>query len=169
MALTVTPCNPYDARVGRRELVRMPDGVSAFKMYFVSIVGRDQPQRYEWERGDLAPETFLGQFRAMPWEGVGFVTAFPHITKVFRFSPKAEILMLVAAYDTRTGKPIGLDRGEGYTEFACYAEALLAADEYRFWAEARSVTDYLAAFSDCAKATVDSHTKLAAHAAGNRK
>ena len=27
-------------------------------------------------------------------EGVGFVTAFPHITKVFRYAPKAEILML---------------------------------------------------------------------------
>jgi hypothetical protein len=168
MALTVTPCNPYDARVGHRELVKMPDGVSAFKMYFVSIVGRERPQRYEWDRGDLSPETFLAQFRAMPWEGVGFVTAFPHITKVFRFAPKAEILMLVAAYDTRTGKPINLDRGEGFTEFACYAEALLAADEYRFWAEAQTVPEYLAVFSDCTKATVESHTKLAAHAAGNR-
>lgn len=170
MALNVTPCNPYDARIGRRELVRMPDGVSAFKVYFVSIVGRPQPQRYEWDQCELSPDSFLAQFRQMPWAGVGFVTAFPHITKVFRFSPQAEILMLVAAYDTRTGKPINLDRGEGYVEFACYAEALLAADEYRFWAEAAAVPAYLVPFSDAGKATVESNTKLAAHvAAANRE
>lgn len=169
MAPTIASCNPYDARIGNRELVRMSDGFSAFKLYFVSIVGRDQPRRYEWEQADLDRDGFVGQFRAMAWEGIGFVTAFPHITKVFRFSPQAEILLLVAAYDTRTGKPIGLDRGEGFVEFACYAEALLAADEYRFWAEAQTVPDYLAQFSDGAEATVQSHTKLAAHAAEQRE
>lgn len=165
MALNVTPCNPYDARIGRRELVQMPDGVSAFKVYFVSIVGRSQPQRYEWVHGDLTEDAFLQQFRQMDWSGVGFVTAFPHITKVFRFSPQAEILMLVAAYDTRTGKAIDLNRGEGYVEFACFAEALLAADEYRFWAKAATVAEYLEPFSGCDRATVESNRKLAAYVA----
>jgi len=63
-------------------------------------------------------------------EGIGFVTAFPHITKVFRFGPEAETAMNVCAWDTRSMAPIGLGRSQGYVEFACLAEAAIAADEY---------------------------------------
>jgi hypothetical protein len=165
MSLAITPCNPYDARIVGHDLVRLGDGISAFKVYFVSIVGRNQPRRYEWAHNSLGQDTFLADFRQSAWQGVGFVTAFPHITKVFRYAPNAEILQHVAAFDTQTGKPIDLNRDGGYVEFACYAEALLAADEYRFWAEAETVDAYLEQFSDCTKATVGSHTKLAAYAA----
>ena len=164
MPLEITACNPYDARVVEHRLVHMPDGVSAFKVYFVSIVGRPHPERYEWGACPLTRDDFVAEFRQGPWQGVGFVTAFPHITKVFRFAPNCEILLHVAAYDTRTGKPIGLDRQEGYTEFACYAEAVVAAEEYRFWAEAEAVAPYLEQFCDADRARVRSHTKLAAHA-----
>ncbi|MBT7164318.1 MAG: hypothetical protein HN904_16170 [Victivallales bacterium] len=165
MPLNITPCNPYDARIGERELVRMPDGVSAFKVYFVSIVGRPHPERYEWDACPLTPGDFVDEFRQGNWEGVGFVTAFPHITKVFRFAPNSEILLHVAAYSTQTGDRIDLSRQEGYVEFACYAEALLAADEYRYWAEADEVEPYLQQFSSADQSTVRSHTKLAAYAA----
>jgi hypothetical protein len=165
MALNVTPCNPYDARIGGPHLVRLDDGVSAFKVYYVDIVGRDNPSRYEWDKCPLGKDEWLARFRKAGWDGVGFITAFPHITKIFRFAPDCEILLHVAAYDTQTGAPIDLNRQGGYVEFACYAEALLAADEYRFWAEAETVEQYLALFSDCTAAPVDSNTKLAAYAA----
>jgi hypothetical protein len=158
--MIIQPCRSYRAVDAGRTRLAMPGGRSVFKVYYVSITGRDDPTRYEWGKGEFAPADFERLFRAAGLEGVGFVTAFPHITKVFRFAPAAETILHVQAYDTRTLKPLDLGRGEGWMEFACYAEALVAADEYRAWAEARSVDSYLEAWSDFAEGPIAAHDKL---------
>jgi hypothetical protein len=91
---------------------------------------------------------------------VGLVTCFPHITKVFRFSPSNETVLDVRELDTATLQPVDAARGDGFHEFACLAEALIAADEYRAWASARSVDEYLAYRSSQADFPVVSNTKL---------
>jgi hypothetical protein len=138
----------------------MPDGKSVFKVYYVSITGRDDPARYEWGKAPLSRGDFERQFAASGLEGVGFVTAFPHITKVFRFAPSMETVLHVRALQTASLEPLNLDRGGGWVEFACYAEALLANDEYRFWAEASSVEAYLQAWSDFSEGPIVVHDKL---------
>jgi len=133
----------YKAIIEDSRIVKMADGKSIFKVYFVSIVGRDNPARYEWAHNALSKDQYVEALKAAGHEGVGFVTAFPHISKVFRYMPKAEILLTVKAFDTQTGNPISLDRGEGFMEFACLAEAIIANDEYRAWAKAATVEEYL--------------------------
>ena len=160
--MKVTPCRPYQARIVDRSMAIMADGKSRFKVYFVSIVGRDQPERYEWERCGLTPAEFIQRFSAGSDEGVGFVTAFPHITKVFRYAPEAETLLHLKAFDTRSFAPLDLGRGEGYIEFACYAEAALAADEYHAWAQSRSVAEYLDVWSALQEAPIGDPAKLRA-------
>ena len=160
--MKVSPCRPYQGRVVDRQMAVMADGRSRFKIYFVSIVGRDQPERYEWEHGGLSPREFTTRFAAGPQEGVGFVTAFPHITKVFRFAPECEILLHVRALSTRDLSALDLGRPEGFVEFACYAEAALAADEYHAWAQAQTVAAYLDTWSPCAVADILEPAKMKA-------
>ena len=140
--MKIEKCGSYHAKIEGCELVAMPDGKSAFKVYFVSIVGRDNPSRTEWALCGIDKQAFIKAFRESGQEGVGFLTAFPHITKVFRYAPKMEILQHVRAFDTKTFAPISLIRDD-FVEFACLAEALLAADEYKAWAAAGSVEEYL--------------------------
>ena len=45
-------------------------------------------------------------------------------------------------------------------EFACLAEALIAADEYGFWAEAATVEDYLVRWSAFKEGPIVRHDKL---------
>jgi len=124
--------------------LRMPDGKSVFKIYYLSIVGRDKPELFEWERCSLQKEAFEDRFVTGEHAGIGFVTSFPHITKIFRYAPEIETVMDVKAFDTSTMKPIDGSRSDGYSEFACFAEAVIAAEEYRAWSESASVSDYLA-------------------------
>ena len=161
--MKVEKCGTYHAKIEGCQLVKMPDGKSQFKVYFVSIIGRDNPSRTEWAHCGYSKESFVKDFQASGWEGVGFVTAFPHIIKVFRYSPKVEILQHVKAYDTKTGKPIGLDREDGFTEFACLAEALLANDEFIAWAKAQSVKEYMDFISKIDDAPVACNSKLKAY------
>jgi hypothetical protein len=160
--MKVTPCRPYQARVVDHGMAEMPAGKSRFKVYFVSIEGRDERARYEWAHCGATPAEFLRRFCAGGDEGVGFVTAFPHITKVFRFAPEAEILVYVKALTTRDLSPLDLGRGAGYVEFACYAEAALAADEYHAWARARSVAEYLEYWSPLREAPIAAPGKMRA-------
>ncbi len=157
--MKIEKCGTYHAKIEECELVNMPDGKSAFKVYFVSIVGRDNPARTEWSLCGLDKHEFIESFKKSGEEGVGFLTAFPHITKVFRYAPKSEILQHVRAFDTKTGATISLERGD-YMEFACLAEALLAADEYAAWAAAHSVEEYLAFTSSVKDAPVQDNAKL---------
>jgi hypothetical protein len=141
----------------------MPDGKSAFKIYYISVIGRDTPELFEWQRSPRSPREFEQAFLAGGHEGVGFVLAFPHVTKIFRFSPGAETILDVREFHTDGMRPLDCSRDGGYHEFACYAEAAIAADEYEAWAGARTVEAYLATVSDLADFPVASHTKLATY------
>ena len=157
--MKIEKCGSYHGKIEGCELVTMPDGKSAFKIYFVSIVGRDNPSRTEWAHCGIDKQAFIKAFRESGQEGVGFLTAFPHITKVFRYAPKMEILQHVRAFDTKTFAPISLIRDD-FVEFACLAEALLAADEYKAWAAASSVEEYLRYVSPVENAPVFDNAKL---------
>ena len=65
---------------------------------------------------------------------MGFVTAFPHITKIFRYAPEVETVVDVRKLDTATLNEVDCNRDDQYHELACYAESLIVADEYRAWA-----------------------------------
>jgi hypothetical protein len=160
----IKPVGPYHARPAGTALYRQ--GLSAYKVYYVDIIGRPQPQRYEWDLCGRHRDSVLTALADVPVEGIGAVAAFPHITKVFRFAPSAETIMHVRGFWTPDFSPVDLQREEGYLEFACYAEALIAADEYRYWAEAGSVADYLQRWSDWSEAPIVDQSKLARHFAG---
>jgi hypothetical protein len=160
----IKPCLPYNSRIDKRSLLRLPGGPSAFKIYYVSITGRENPGRYDWAFSELKPPGFESALLKLAPEGVGFVTAFPHITKIFRFAPSGETILHVKAYKTPSLEFLDLGRPDGYLEFACYAEAELARDEYACWASAGTVEDYLAYFSPFEGGGIADNAKLAAYA-----
>ena len=164
--MQVASCNSYHAKIESTKLLTMPDGKSVFKVYYVSIVGRPTPERFEWDRNPLKKADYEKAFLASGNEGIGFITAFPHITKAFRFAPSSETLLHVRAFNTKTLLELSLSREDGYVEFACLAEALIAADEYRAWARCETVADYLAVFSREADMPVANHAKLGAYWGG---
>jgi hypothetical protein len=153
------PANPYDARICATRRIAGGDGRSAFKVYFLDIVGRADPARYEWDRCATGRDVFLASLRGVA-DGVGFVTAFPHVTKVFRFSPHLETVLDVRGFRTSDLSEYPLARGDGTFEFACLAEALIAADEYGFWASAAGVDEYLGRWSTFASARIADPGKL---------
>ncbi len=71
--MQIAACRTYHAITSRATILTMPDGKSAFKVYYISIIGRHRPELYEWEGGDLTQDEFERQFRASAHEGVGFV------------------------------------------------------------------------------------------------
>ncbi len=156
----VKPCNPYIGRPAGTEMLRLPDGRSALKVYYVDIPGRPNPERFEWDRCGRPRAHVLDGLARAGVDGVGFVTAFPHITKVFRFGPNPEIVLHVRAFKTDEFSALPLERSEGYYEFACLAEAVIAADEYRFWAAARTVEEYLDHWCNWSEAPIVDHGKL---------
>jgi hypothetical protein len=157
----ITPCSPYAARPAGQRLHRV--GPAAFKVYYVDIPGRAEPHRFEWEASGLGRDRVLRGLDRVGAEGVGFVCAFPHITKVFRFAPSLETVMHVKAYHTPDFSGLDLSREDGYLEFACLAEAILADGEYRLWAAAGSVEEYLAQWVDWSPTAIRDHQKLARH------
>lgn len=155
---------PYAAVLDDFGLYLSKDATQAFKVYRLSINGRFTPERYEWARSVLTPEAFLPALREILPDGVGFVIAFPHVTKIFRFAAEAETLLEVTALDTLTLSPLDLTRSGGFSEFACYAEAIIAADEYDAWARATNVAEYLNVRSMRDTFVIADHAKLASHA-----
>jgi hypothetical protein len=166
--MQITACRAYHGQCVGRSLLRMPDGKSVFKVYYISVIGRDTPERFEWARSPRTPADFEAAFLAGSYQGVGFVLAFPHVTKIFRFSPGGETVLDVREFHTEGMRPMDCSRGEGFHEFACYAEAAIAADEYDAWARAERVEEYLASRSQKADFPVVSHTKLGAYWQGAR-
>ncbi len=156
----IKPCNTYRARTSGNRLLAMPDGKSVFKVYFVDIVERKEPERFEWSLCGRTQDECLAVLEASGIEGIGFVVAFPHITKVFRYGPGMETVINVRAFNTDGLEPLSLDRGEGFMEFACLAEAIIAADEYLFWARATSVEDYLKEWSSHDDGPIADNSKL---------
>ena len=161
---TPKPCNPYHAVVRDRRLVRQDGTKTAFKVYLIDIVGRAEPARTEWDKSGIDLAAFLGGLgNTQGLDGVGFVTAFPHITKAFRFGPESEIVANVRAWNTPDMSSLDLARSDGYVEFACLAEAALAADEFGFWAAAESVERYLEQWSRYAAGGIMQPGKLRAY------
>jgi hypothetical protein len=161
--MQVKACRTYHGKQVGRTLLRMPDGKSAFKIYYISVIGRDTPELFEWQQCPRTPEDFEKAFLVGGHEGVGFVLTFPHVTKIFRFSPGAETILDVREFHTDGMRPMDCSRDGGYHEFACYAESVIAADEYHAWAGASSVEAYLASQSASGDFPLASHTKLAAY------
>jgi hypothetical protein len=160
--LPIKPCNTYHGVLSSRELYRGADGKSAFKVYFCDIVGRKEPARTVWAQCGLAKADFLKSLaKIVSAEGVGFITAFPHIMKVFRFGPEVETNCHVRAWSTQDLKPLDLARGEGYIEFGCFAEAAIAAEEFANWASVKSVEEYLGRWAISANWPVARNDKLA--------
>ena len=161
--MQISTCKPYHAKAVGQNLLQMPDRKSVFKVYYISIISRDKPEQYEWEHSPWTQDSFERAFLAGNYEGIGFVTAFPHITKIFRFSPYSETILDVTEFSTKDIQLKDCSRADTSHEFACYAEALITADEYRAWAKAKTVEEYLS-FRCC---TIDfpvvSNTKLAEH------
>lgn len=159
--MLISECQTYQARLVKTSLLHMPDGKSAFKIYYLSIINRSRPERYEWAHCASSIAEFEQQFLAGPHEGIGFVIAFPHVTKIFRFSPWSEIILDVREFVTgsMTGKDI--TREDGSHEFACHAEAVIAAEEYDAWAASASVEAYLESHCSRAEFLVADHAKLA--------
>lgn len=157
---------PYHAVLFFRTLLRPPGRRSAFKVYFINLTGRQDRARYEWNAAPQAAGEMLQALAETVPEGVGFIAAFRHITKIFRFDPDLETVLNVRAFKTDGLAPLDLKRAEYYLEFACLAETVLAADEYRFWAGARSVEEYLSSFSRFSECEIASVSKLAAFTAG---
>ncbi len=157
-------CAPYHAIDAGRQALSVADGRSVFKVYFIDIVGRPDPTRTEWAHCGIRKDDFLARLAHAPGvEGVGFVTAFAHITKVFRVAPANENVIDVRAFNTRDLSPLDLARPEGYVEFACLAEAVIGADEFRFWADAPTVADYQGRWSNWADGRIARNDKLRAY------
>ena len=161
--MRIPDCKSYHAVLDGVRLLQMADGKSSFKVYYVSIIGRDKPELYEWSHCALSKDRFEEVFLAGRYAGIGFVTAFPHITKIFRFGPSVETVMDVGVFDTASMKPRDDSRPDGYHEFACYAEAIIAADEYHAWAKAATVDEYLRQQCKGTDFPVASSSKLAQH------
>jgi hypothetical protein len=139
----------------------MPDGKSVFKIYHISIIGRDAPEKFEWERCPNTPKEFEKLFISGGHKGIGFVTAFPHITKIYRFSPYAETVLDISEFQTVGMLPKDCSRQDGSHEFACYAESAISADEYVAWANAATVEEYLAFRCSKTDFPVTSNVKMA--------
>jgi hypothetical protein len=141
----------------------MPDGQSIFKVYYISVIGRDAPERFEWERAPRTPAELEAALARTGIQGVGFAIAFPHVTKVFRFSPSGETVLDVREFHTEGLRPMECARADSFHEFACYAEAVLAAAEFHAWARAATVEEYLAFQAPDDDFPVISNAKLAAY------
>ena len=151
--------NPYTSKVVGKTQIVLEGTKSAFKIYFIDIQGRDDRAKYEWEHCGRTQEQFLEQLRDLNPEGIGFVTAFPHITKVFQFGPTPETNLYTTAYQTESFEELPLDYNEA-TEVGCAAEILIAAEEFRFWLEAQTVEDYLTKTCDAGDAAFQNHHKM---------
>ena len=160
--MDVKPSQPYASQVCETRMLEMPDGKSVFKVYFIDIIGRDKPERYEWEASGLSIDDFLERVKGSGAEGVGFITAFPHITKIFVFSPGAETNLYTNAYKTPDLSPLDLTYS-GSTEVACAAEMSIGAAEFELWLAADSVQEYLAQFVDAGRTAFKNHAKLLAY------
>jgi hypothetical protein len=154
----VAACQPYAARPAGRALYT--SGRHAFKVYFIDIPGRARPELYEWDRAGRPRQSVLAGLARAGVEGIGFVCAFPHIAKAFRFAPESETVLHVRAFRPADFAELDLGRAGGYVEYACLAESVIADREYRCWAEAASVDAYLAEWVDWAPVAIADHAKL---------
>ncbi|HZS33416.1 MAG TPA: hypothetical protein VFC42_08565 [Methylomirabilota bacterium] len=155
----IQPCQSYQARPAGRAVYA--NGPHRFKVYYVDIPGRSRPELYEWDQAGRDRETVLAGLKRAGVEGVGFVCAFPHVAKVFRFGPENETVLNVRAFRPADFGDLDLGRADGYVECACLAEAVLLEAEYRLWAAAPTVEDYLHRWVDWPPVAIGDRAKLA--------
>ncbi|NLF92844.1 MAG: hypothetical protein GX564_03065 [Oligosphaeraceae bacterium] len=158
--MKISPCNSYHALVEDCQILRKDDAQSVFKVYFCSITGRATPERFEWAHCQQSKQDFLDNLQKSNFEGIGFVTAFPHIAKIFLYAPQNEILQYVSAFKPTSGECAPLQRENNFLEFACLAEAVIAAQEFNFWAESDSVAEYLSRIGQFAPLSIVRNDKL---------
>ena len=158
--IQVLSCESYHGISAGQAVLNMPDERSVFKLYLLSIIDRNEPALYDWANSRFSISEFKIRFRERAYEGVGFVTAFPHITKIFRYAPEVETVVDVRELDTATLDELDCNRNDQYHEFACYAESLIVADEYRAWAKANSVGEYLQFRCSLSDFPIVNHNKL---------
>jgi hypothetical protein len=139
------------------------NGPHAFKVYYIDITGRPHRERYEWDRFGRERESVLAGLKRAGVEGVGFVCAFPHIAKAFRFAPESETVLHVRAFRPADFTELDLGRPDGYVEYACLAESVIADAEYRLWAAAPTVEEYLRRWVDWQPVAVADEGKLRRH------
>jgi hypothetical protein len=161
--MLIQNCKSYHAQTVGQRLLKMPDGKSVFKLYYLSINRRDRPEQYEWGHCRQTQPDFEKNFLAGGYCGLGFVTAFPHVTKIFRFSPYAETSLDVSEFQTDGMRPLDCTRDDGSHEFACYAETVIAAAEHAAWAVAATVEQYLSFRCAQVDFQIANHQKLAAY------
>jgi hypothetical protein len=159
--MRIQNCKSYHAQTVGQRLLRMADGKSTFKLYYVSIIGRDRPEQYEWGHCPQTQPDFEKNFLAGGYSGLGFVIAFPHITKIFRFSPYTETSLDVSEFRTDGMRRLDRTRDDGSHEFACFAESVIAASEHAAWAQASTVDGYLASRCEQIDFPIANHQKLA--------
>jgi hypothetical protein len=157
----IESCPGYAARPAGRAVYE--NGPHAFKVYLIDITGRQHPERYEWDRCGRERDSVLVGLKRAGVEGVGFVCAFPHIAKAFRFGPESETVLHVRAFRPVDFTELDLGRSDGYVEYACLAESVIADAEYRLWAEARTVEEYLERWVDWQPVAVADEGKLGRH------
>ena len=154
----VQPVNPYTSRPAGTAMLRLDDG-SAFKVYFLEIVGRDQPEKYEWQACGRDRQAAVAQLRDAGISGVGFICLFPHVAKVFFFGECAETNLYATALRGDPLRPSPLDDARG-VEIACAGEMDVAAREFALWRRCETVEDYLAESVEPETCGFANHAKL---------
>ena len=72
-------------------------------------------------------------------------------------------MLHVRAFRPADFTELDLARSDGYVEYACLAESVIADAEYRLWAEARTVEEYLERWVDWQPVAVADEGKLGRH------
>ena len=160
----VKPANPYTSRCVGTDALRLSDG-SAFKVYYLDIVGRSEPDTYEWDASGRDKAEALEQLQQAGVSGVGFVCLFPHIAKVFFFGECAETVLYAQAFrgDPFLASPLDYARG---VEIACAGEMDIAGKEFALWRECASVEEYLGRYVEPETCGFADHSKLGDYASG---
>jgi hypothetical protein len=156
--LKVKPAQDYQSRCAGTRRLELEDG-SRFKVYVLEIVGRANPERYEWRFSGRSPEQALAQLGRAGISGVGFICLFPHIAKVFFFGETLETNLCAQAWRGDPWQRAALEDERG-CEVACAGEMDVASKEFALWRETASVGAYLERFVTPEECGFRSHRKL---------
>lgn len=158
----VKPVAPYTSRLVGTDMLELADG-SAFKVYWLDIAGRSEPEKYEWGASGRGQAAALSQLREAGVSGVGFICLFPHIAKVFFFGESLETNLYAQAFRGDPFRLSGLDGPRG-VEIGCAAEVDIAGKEFVLWRAAATVEGYLATFASAEACGFENHAKLREYA-----
>lgn len=148
----------YTSHVNEKFLLTISK-TAVFKIYFVDILNREQKNKYVWEYAEITKKDLLNGIEKLHPQGIGFIIAFPHVFKIFRFGPSIETNLYSIAYNPKTMERLTLQE-EGWLELGCLAEIEISFDEFTFWATSPNVEDYLLNFSSKGNGSILDHSKL---------